>query len=88
MGQKVYSVSVGPPHPLGDLTFALLAPYHSDILSHEAEDSWGLNGGYVLSTWSREGQADSHPGIHPPVCVRPGPYEEGSGTVDLSGVYG
>lgn len=45
MGQKVYRVLVDPPHLLGDLTFALLVPYHSDILSHEAEDIWGLTGG-------------------------------------------
>lgn len=46
--QKACRVSAGP-HPVGDRTFAPLAPY-SDILGREAEDSWGLTGGHVLST--------------------------------------
>lgn len=64
--QKACRVSAGP-HPVGDRTFAPLAPY-SDILGHEAEDSWGLTGSRAEHL--KWGQADGQPSIHPRVCAR------------------
>lgn len=72
---------------MGDRTFAPLAPY-SDILGREAEDSWGLTEGHVLSTWSGAKQMVSLVFTH--VCVPDllGHSEEGSGTADVSAGWG